>query len=294
MSGAEDRWAAAVAAWAQAQPDIAALVQIGSRVQPGSAADGWSDFDYQLITSAPARYRDGSFTRALGDCWAHGLEPAFGNVLKVTAVFEGALEADFVVLSRAEVRLAALALRWPGTARWWPRPLVQGVGSLRRVAGAGWKMIKGGPAWERRYRRLTYHEDELTRGEFAELCGQFWVQLVWAAKKARRGEFLASQRTIHRYLIEDCLRLYEARAKAAGGRAFPLGRRAEAWLPAEKLAAARVATAPDGRALFQALRQVADNFAGESAELAGLRHWPAPDYREIRAWLDRVSPPDGG
>jgi hypothetical protein len=294
MSGAEDRWAAAVAAWAQAQPDIAALVQIGSRVQPGAAPDGWSDFDYQLITSAPGRYRDGGFTRALGDCWAHGLEPAFGNVVKVTAVYEGALEADFVILSRAEVRVAALALRWPGTARWWPRRLVQGVNSLRRVAGAGWKVIKGGPAWERRYARLTYHEDELSRAEFAELCGQFWVQLVWAAKKARRGEFIASQRTIHRYLIEACLRVDEARAKAAGGPAFPLGRRAEAWLPPGQLAAARVATAPEERALFQALAQVADTFAGASAELAGLRRWPAPDYAEVRAWLRRVSPPGAG
>jgi len=289
MSGAEDRWVAAVAAWAEAQPDLAALVQIGSRVQPGAAADGWSDFDYQLITTAPGRYRDGTFTRGLGDCWAHGLEPAFGNVMKVTAVYEGALEADFVILSHLEVRLAALALRWPGTARWWPRPLVQGVNSLRRVAGAGWKVIKGGPAWERRYARITYHEDELT-----ELCGQFWVQLVWAAKKARRGEFLASQRTIHRYLIEDCLRVYEARAKAAGGPAFPLGRRAERWLPPGDLAAARVATAPDERALFRALARVADNFAGASAALAALRQWPAPAFGEIRAWLDRMAPPGGG
>ena len=80
MSVIEDGWDRAVSSWVNSQEDIKALVQIGSRVQKGATADVWSDYDYQIITSAPSEYADGSFTRALGNCWASGSQTSFGNV----------------------------------------------------------------------------------------------------------------------------------------------------------------------------------------------------------------------
>ena len=67
MSGEAQGWDEAVSAWARSRPDIQALVQIGSRVQEGSAVDAWSDYDYHLVTSRPGDYRDGRFTAELGD-----------------------------------------------------------------------------------------------------------------------------------------------------------------------------------------------------------------------------------
>jgi hypothetical protein len=274
-----------VAAWAQAQPDVRALVQIGSRVQPGARPDAWSDFDYQLITTRPERYRDGAFARGLGDCWAHGVEASFGSVLKVKAVYAGALEADFVILRHLEVRLALLALRWPAAARCWPRRLAEGVQSLRIVAGPGWKVIKGGPAWERRYGRLSALRPDLTAGEFGRLCGRFWSQAAWAAKKAQRGEFLASQRALHLCLLEDYFRLCEAAARAAGRPAWPEARRAEQWLGESRLAGVQAGSAPDRASLLRALHLIADGFAATAAELAEARQWPRPDYGAVRTWL---------
>ena len=90
--------------------------------------------------------------REIGLCWVSGSHVAFGNAVKVTAVYEGAASRrDFVVLKSADVAIAALALRWPGTVRFWPRILRRGVADLRFVVGPGWRMIKGGPAWEKRY-----------------------------------------------------------------------------------------------------------------------------------------------
>ncbi len=80
MSSAADAWDSALSSWANSRADVKALVQIGSRVQKGSSPDAWSDFDYQLITSRPGDYRDGSFYRGPRPLLGHGSQVAFGNV----------------------------------------------------------------------------------------------------------------------------------------------------------------------------------------------------------------------
>jgi len=285
MSGPGDGWAATLSGWAHSRGDISALVQIGSRVQTGAATDAWSDYDYQLITTRPAGYIDGSFCRALGPCWAVGRQLAFGNSVKVTAIYDGALEADFVVLRHLEVVIATLAMRWPGTQRWWPRALRRGVEDLRIVAAPGWSIIKGGAVWERRFSRITPFRASLSAAEFDRLCGEFWTQLVWAAKKAARGEFRASQRGIHAHLVESSLRVLQEEALLAGRRAYPLGRRAELWLTGEELAATAFGTRPERAALMSAIEQVAGVFSRSSASVAASNNWSRTDHSEILAWL---------
>jgi Streptomycin adenylyltransferase len=285
MTSGEEAWDSSLSRWAHAQADIRALVQIGSRVQEGAGADSWSDYDYQLITSSPRKYRDGSFSEKLGPCWAFGSRMVFGNSLKVTAVFEGALEADFVVLRHIEVLIAVTALRWPQTARLWPRALVRGVADLRGVVGSGWKMIKGGAAWERRYSRVSYYSNPLTEDEYNQWCGEFWSQLVWVAKKVGRGEYRAAQRGIHEHLLENTLRMLEQEALLGGLRAYPRGRRAELWMNPEQLRATDLSSRPERAALVAALGQVADAFSRSSAAVAGKRGWRARDYGGVRSWL---------
>ena len=285
MSGGEAAWASSLSDWAHAQADIRALVQIGSRVQEGAGADSWSDYDYQLITSRPGSYRDGSFSAKLGPCWAYGSRMAFGNALKVTAVFDGALEADFVVLRHIEVLIAVTALRWPQTARLWPRALARGVADLRGVVGSGWRMIKGGAVWERRYSRISYASNPLSEDEYRQWCGEFWSQLVWVAKKVGRGEYRAAQRGVHQDLVENALRMLEQEALLGGLKAFPRGRRAELWLSPEQLTATDVSSRPERAALVVALGQIADAFTKSSAAVAGKRGWRIRDYTGIRSWL---------
>jgi hypothetical protein len=285
MSGGDEGWDSTLSNWANARSDIRALVQIGSRVQAGSGADSWSDYDYQLITTRPGDYRDGSFAEGLGTCWAYGSRMVFGNSLKVTAVFEVALEADFVILRHVEVLIAVTALKWPQTARLWPRALVRGVADLRGVVGSGWRMIKGGPVWEGRYARISYLGNPLTEEEFKQWCGEFWSQLVWVAKKVGRGEYRAAQRGIHEHLLENTLRMLEQEALLGGLKAFPRGRRSETWLTSEQLVATDVSTRPERAALAAALFQVSDAFSKSSAAVAVKRGWPNRDFSAVRAWL---------
>jgi hypothetical protein len=285
MSGGDEGWDSSLSNWANAQADIRALVQIGSRVQEGSGADAWSDYDYQLITTRPGRYRDGSFAEKLGPCWAYGSRMVFGNSLKVTAVFDGALEADFVVLRHIEVLIAVTALRWPRTARLWPRALVRGVADLRGVVGSGWRMIKGGSVWEGRYARISHLSNPLRREEYDQWCGEFWSQLVWVAKKVGRGEYRAAQRGVHEHLLENTLRMLEQEALLGGIKAFPRGRRSELWMTREQLSATDVSSRPERAALATALLQISDAFSNSSSAVAAKRGWPTRDYGGIRAWL---------
>jgi len=295
MSGDGEGWASAVSSWAQARGDIRALVQIGSRARGGAAADAWSDYDYHLVTTRPALYRDGAFCRELGECWACGTQVAFGNALKVTAVFAGALEADFVVLRHRDVLAATFALRWPSTRPLWPAVLRRGVDDLRTVAAPGWRVIKGGSAWERRYSRFTpTARPAMTEREFRELCGAFWTQAVWAAKKTARGEFRAAQRCIHGQLVERCLRMLQEEALLGGRAAFPEGRRAELWLTGDQMEATAFGTAPARAPLVEALGRAADSFARSSAAVAERNGWRHDGHAQVRAWLSRAAGSPGG
>jgi hypothetical protein len=285
MSVEAQGWDGVVSAWARSRTDIQALVQIGSRVQPGSNADAWSDYDYHLVTSRPGDYRDGSFTGEIGDCWVSGVQIAFGNAVKVTAVYEGAMEADFVILGSLDVRIVMAALRWPWTKAVWPGMLRRGVESFRIVAGPGWRVIKGGAPWEKRYRRVTPLRAELTEAQFRDLCGEFWTQLVWAAKKAARGELRASQRALHVHLLENALRVLQEEALLEGRAAYPLSRRAEGWLTAEQLAGTDIHSSPDKAALLRALRRISEVFAEASRSLAARRGWSPPEPDRVRSWL---------
>jgi hypothetical protein len=285
MSGTQAGWDASVLAWANARPDIRALVQFGSRVRNDGTADQWSDYDYHIITSDPRKYGDGAFARELGPCWASATRVSFGNVVRVTAIYEGALEADFIVLNNVEMRIVALALRWPSTSPFWPGPLKAGVSSLKIAAAPGWKVIKGGEAWERRYARITPSQASMTEADFERVCGEFWVELVWTAKKVARGEYRAAQRAIHEHLIENGLRIFREGALAEGRNAYFVGRRAESWFTPEQLRATKEGTRPEPAALWKALAEISDEFAASSSRLAKMKNWRVREYPEISAWL---------
>ena len=294
MSGFGEGWDGALARWADAQVDIRALVQIGSRVQPGARVDALSDYDYQLVTTHPERYADGAFARELGPCWVSGAHVAFGRATKVTAVFEGALEADFVILRHAEVAVACAALRWPVTRPLWPARLRLGIEEFRIVAAPGWRVVKGGAVWERRYARLSPFRSDLTAREFERLCGEFWTQLVWAAKKRARGEYLACQWGIHEHLMGPALRILQEQAHLEGRDSYPLARRAEGWLEANQLSALAGGTRPEPAALAASLSDLAGLFEGASAAVAAAKGWRVPATADVRDWLrDALARPTG-
>lgn len=273
--------------WAERRADLSALVQIGSRVQRDGRADEWSDYDFQLITRRPALYRDAALWRELGEAWVVSTQRVFGGADKVTLILPGAIEIDFVILKTVELRLAFGALRAPALAPLWPPPLKRGVRDLKIVACPGWRVIKGGPAWERRYARLgdVAPWPRLDENAYHEVCAAFWAAAVWTSKKVARGELRAAQRHFHISLTESLWRLLEEEARAQSLPARPEARRAERWLPAERVGQTGFATAAEGDALRRALAEAAAAFDVVATALAGKRGWVYRDFSAARAWL---------
>lgn len=281
----DEAWQEQLSSWAHRQSDIKALVQIGSRVQPTASPDPWQDFDYQLLTSNPKAYADGRFARDIAPAVAVSVSRDFGNVIKVTAIYEGGVEADFVILKSYEVALATTALKWPGLSHLWPPPLRWGIRDLRDVAGWGWRIVKGGDTWTKRYRRIEPYVARLTQKEFAELSDQFWTQTVWIAKKIVRGELRAAERGIQLVLLDSAFKVLQEEGRLGGKTAKDRWRRAELWLSPERLTETAIPLYPERSVLTPALTRAIDLFESSAAEVAKAHHWPQADRSGIRKVL---------
>lgn len=285
-----------ISAWAERRADLTALVQIGSRVQPGGGADQWSDYDFQLISRRPALYREAATWRELGEAWVVSTQRVFGGADKVTLILPGAIEVDFVILKTVELRVAFAALRAPALTPLWPPPLKFGVRDLKIVASPGWRVIKGGTAWERRYARLgdVAPWPRLDENTFHEVCAAFWAAAVWTSKKVARGELRAAQRHFHISLTESLWRLLEEEARDQSRPARPEARRAERWLPAERVGRTGFVTAAEGEAMRRALAEATVAFDAVAAALAEQRGWAYRDFSAVRAWVsEQTAGPSG-
>lgn len=278
---------ARVTAWARRLPDLEALVQIGSRVQAGATVDAWSDWDYQLILREPGRYLNRDWPAEIAPCWNAHHERTERGVTKLSAVFAGGWEADFVLLAAWQMKLVCRAMRHPGAQGWFPPALRAGVHNLRLVARPGYRVILGGPAWERRYAALAvaWPEPEFTAGDFDRHTAAFWRHAVWVAKKTLRGELRAAQRWQQVEMREHLYALLAEEARQAGRPPRPEARQAEQWLGAARLRQTEHPVGPDPRLLARALLAELALFREVSAGMAARQGWKQTADPALEAWL---------
>ena len=278
---------ARIVAWARTLPDLEALVQIGSRVQPGAVVDAWSDWDYQLIVRQPTRYHNRDWPAQIVPCWSAHYERTERAVTKLSAVFVGGWEVDFVLLSAWQMKLAFWAMRHPGAQGWFPPALRRGVSNLQLVAGPGHRVVLGGPDWERRYAALAvpWSRSDFTAENFQHHAAAFWRHAVWVAKKILRGELRAALRWSQVELREHSYALLAEEARLAGRTPRPEARKAEQWLDERRLQQTAIVTSIEQAQLARALLAELDLFVEVSASVAARRGWVVPDYRAVEAWL---------
>lgn len=272
-----------IVAWAESEPSVEALVQIGSRLRDESdavwAADAQSDWDFLVISSRPELFATSSWLKGAGaKPITYVVRTAqLGGVPKVAVVFDDA-EADFVIQPAPLVRKVGRAL-----ARGVHRqhgPIRTALQDLAVVIRPGWKFWKGAKMWEPLYRRVVAEvaDRRVDEAEARSLADGFVCDALWTRRKIARGEFLAAQRMLHRSLADTNFRLLHELQLRRGMRSFPEARRIERVARAAELSAVTVSAVPTAKSLRAAV-------AKSSATLRRLMRSLAPGWR----WASSVS-----
>ena len=273
--------------WARARSDIVALIQIGSRVQSNGLIDAWSDWDYHLIVNDPKRYRNTAWLDEIAPCWSSHLDFTERGVFKLSAVFAGGWEVDFIPLADWQMKLVYWAMARPGLRAIYPQPLIKGIGNTQLVVGPGYRIVIGGAAWETRLSALKvdWPRRVVSAQDCSDTVGGFWRHAVWVHKKIMRGETRAAQRWLHREVVERRWALLEEEARLAGRASRPEARKAEQWLDGRRLEQTAIATSVDRQVLARALLAELDLFEDVSRSVASSRNFTLADYSAVAAWM---------
>ena len=271
----------AVIRWAAQEPSIAALVLIGSRVHGADsgvvAADEFSDWDFQVVTSRPELFLSRAWTQAagLGEPLAYAARPGrLGTATKVSAVLrEG--ELDLVVIPAGLLWRAKWLLNLGLATRLASQR--HALGGLAIVLRHGHRVVLGERAWGPFFRRVADAFPPLRLGDAAVrmLAEGFVCDYVSTCHKIERGEFLAAQRWVHLQLAEVNFQLLHELRQRRGEPSLPDGRRIER-LPVDSrgIAVSAVPTA-------DSLRAAAEKSAATLRELmaALVPDWRWPDLK---------------
>lgn len=245
--------------WVEREESVIAAIQIGSQVRAGSdpgAADDYSDWDFQIISSAPAALeRRELYSGVVGVPLAFAVRGGrLGTARKVTVLFaEGELDIVIIPLAQfEEVQHQVTA----GTYAQIP-PVVKALEDLASVLLGGYRIIKGAPAVADLYRFVTTEisPPRLSDAAIRQLGEGFVCDYVSTARKIARGEFIAAQRWLHHQLAETNFNLAHEFRRRSGLPSFPDARRIEMLLDEESRSVLEVWALPTVDSLRAALQK---------------------------------------
>jgi hypothetical protein len=267
-----------MAKWARGEASVGALIMIGSRVRTPTgplAADGHSDWDFQVITSTP-----GAFSRRE---WVHQLglggsviyasrTGRLGSATKVTVVLEVG-ELDLVVIPERRLRLAKY-LVYLGLGRRMD-VVKRSLTDLALVLRPGYQILKGEPAWGS-FLKTVVSDFPPLRMSNREICAEAEAYVCdWLSTrhKIERGEFLAAQRWLHHQLAETNFRLLHELRQRREQLTLPDARRLESLM--ESPALVTVCAVPTRDSLLAATEKSAATLRELMQSLVGdAWRWP--------------------
>ena len=274
--------------WARRQPDIKALIQIGSRAQGGRNFDAWSDWDFHLISTQPKKYHCANWLSEIAQPWCANAERSLRGRIKVSAVFENGLEVDFVLLANWQMKLVYWGMGRPGLAGWMPAQLRRGILETREILlNSGYRVLIGGKDWEYRMTALLtpWTDQRMNLAEFQRHSAAFWQKSVWVAKKIARPEPRSAMHWLHKLITEHVYALLAEEAWLAGRGARPEALKAEKWLDSRRLGQTSFETGIDQQGLARTLLGVIGLFEEVAENVAIKKGFPVGNYSEVAAWL---------
>lgn len=169
-----------------------------------------------------------------------------------------------------------------------PGRLRRGIRETRAfLLGSGHRVLKGGPAWERRLGAVAtaWPATEMSAEQFAGHVGAFWPQAVWLAKRIARGETRSAVLWHGRLMLEHVYPLLAEEARLQGRTARPEARKAEQWLSSERLAQTAIAPGIERRSQARALQDTIEVCNAAARAVAAQRGFAVEPHAEVEKWL---------
>jgi hypothetical protein len=274
--------------WASSQAHVSALILGGSRARPEANADEWSDWDIHLLTSDPERYGTTEWLTEIAPCWcAHsGITPR--GVRKISAVFAGGWEADFIPLAAWQMRLVYWAMKYPGLRGLMPERLRSGIHETRDfMLGSGYRLLAGDRRWLTRLESLQVDWPTRVMGKekFLEIQSAFWTRAIWLCKRITRSEHRAAMYGMNQLWGDLIYPLLCEEARSGGQKPRPEARKAEVWLNQQRLKQTAFFIGPDSKRLADTLLSAIELFCDVTNGIAEKHSYPLPNRTDAEQWL---------
>ncbi len=264
-----------IAAWAETQPDIRAVIAVGSQAR--GDADRWSDLDLLLFTGDRTRYVEPGWLHAFGDVWLTYLDEAGPGDPEWFAVYDGGLKVDIVLLQvdDSSLDLEVLMRRYPyqGVFARGLKVLFDQHGQARSLPPQAIKVPTPPSA-----------------SAFDQAVNGFLLEAATTAKFIVRGDFWRAQHWFAYDLRPCLLKLMEWHAH--GRDTWYNGRFIERWADPRVLAALPQTFALYNReSLLMALRSLLELFRllGEETATRFNFTYPVEMHRKITNLIDSLS-----
>ena len=228
--------------WIQTQPDIRAVVVMGSRARVEYPADEWADLDVMVFTADPERYLSRvDWLENIGKPLLTFVEPtATGNERERRVLFEGMLDVDFSIIPTEVIQKLLEQGIPPDVKAQLLDTINRGTRVLLDKDGATTKLMALFSSTE------APKPQPPTEHEFLEVVNDFLYHAVFTAKHLRRGELWWAKSCLDCYMQRLLLQMITWHARAKQGWNYDTwfrGRFLEKWTDPSVLQGLRNASA---------------------------------------------------
>lgn len=266
-------------AWAGAQADIQAVIQVGSRARTDHPADAWSDTDLLCFVDDVKPYESNTaFLNEIGTVIVSIPSRTAGNDAERLALFEGGYAIDFVWVPANALQHLQHMTEVPDIFKRGARVLLDKTGACAQLVPTSPASIPP--------KRLP------EAGEFEFTCDAFWYTTVYLAKQLRRGDlWLVKVRDGNLKGLLLQMIEWHARAKLGASDTWHMGRFMSDWADARVAPALQRAFGHyDAEDSWRALFATMDTFrwlAQETAVTMGFEYPSRVDH-EVTEYVTRL------
>lgn len=265
--------------WGQAQPEVRAIVVVGSQARRDRPADQYSDLDLILYADEPqALTAQPDWLKAFGVIWLAALDYTGAGEVEWLVLYQGGLKADFVLAQAEGKSLVEMLRRSPhqGVLSRGVRVLVDkttdaGLSALPPPASGALPLPDA--------------------AAFRTLADRFCIQAARAVKLVRRGDLWRAKFAVDCEMKETLLRMLEWHARLVHnpqGDTWYGGRYLDEWADPralEDLTASFAAYEPaDLQRAWQATVELFWWLAGETAQRLEV-DFPTPTDTTVYNWM---------